>query len=92
MEESVVMSEAPRDCWTCRHRRVVEYGPSLAAGIIEHQCAKFTQLDRFGKSTPLTCVGAYDKFCGAGDWEPTLLARIGMWLGRHGLMAYRRRG
>ena len=65
----------PVDCWTCKHRRTVEYGPALAVGIVEYQCAKFMRHPRF----PLTCSYAYDKFCGGGDWSPTLRAKFLMW-------------
>ena len=66
----------PRECWTCRHRRTIEYGPALAAGIIEQQCSKFVRQDRFGETTPLTCLEAHDRFCGGGDWQPSIRARI----------------
>jgi hypothetical protein len=72
--------DAPLDCWTCKHRIAEEYGPALAVGIVYQECRKFVRSDRFGNTHNLTCVTAYDEFCGGGDWKPTFCARVGMWL------------
>ena len=68
--------DTPHDCWTCRYRREVEYGPALAVGIREQQCSAFVRSDRFGNTTPMTCLGAYDRFCGGSHYRPDLWTRV----------------
>lgn len=67
---------AARDCWTCGHRRQIEIGPGLAAGIRVQTCREFVSFDpRGNKARNLPCGHAFDAFCGGASYRPDFWTR-----------------
>lgn len=75
-------ADAPRECWTCRHRRQVETcGMSAYSSKWDQRCKAFRH-DLLGSAEMMKCGEAYDTFCGGGDYKPTFAAKIGSWISK----------